>query len=853
MSLPSGLPCLVLLLAGTFLLLPHPFLIRTLLPFLLFALFACPTLLLLCSASLFLSGTASILLCLALLIGAALLFLNLPGSLLRGTTSVLLCLALLVSPTLLLLSLPGSLLRGAAGVLLCLALLIPATLLLLSFTGLLLRGTTSILLCLALFIPATLLFLGLAHFFLRGTTSILLCLALFIPATLLFLGLAHFFLRGTTGVLLRLALSTSATLLLLSLPGFLLRGTAGILLRLALFISATLLLLGLADLFLRGATGVLLRILHPLLISAARIPLWPAPLFSGRAISLLSLNILRARLRRAVPRVSLTQLFLLLTKLFRLGLLRRPQPISSWIRGAGGSRGSSRFDHVGLTIPLGLDAVDPTRLRPRFRPFLPRIPSGWCARLGRFPAIQPLIDLPVPALHRGEPVLPEFLLAHLIEFACPLLLGLFPLTTAVLEALSPFAIHAAHGPFHADILQPAGNVRRPDGRIPPRVQRGREDADRPPLLVRHTHAGTANADDRIDLDATHRPSPPDMGTKSRIARTACHRTTAQIVEIRARPGLVPEPAVVPDRKTMPPDRSSDVALLDKGEPDLGNPEIDLHAYAPAMAADAQGFRRQRCPADVAAAMTPCHPGRCPFTARHPAPASPREEHPATIVVGGPTKGFLGNPKPSAIAANPAATGIGTPAAVLHHDPGLENVTIVRRFEPIAVVIQGIVEETVVRHRLIVGFRNGLNLGFQRLLPSELLLAGGQLVLPGFEHLTLGFGIVLIGGHRHGDGFHGLHIGQGGFIDRLGILQRLPLRLQLPSLGFQRIACFLQCGNHRFGTGGRISLLGRALATSEQQRSGEDGKNRMFHRRNKVRFVRPGEGSLYSRTPSVATS
>jgi len=97
---------------------------------------------------------------------------------------------------------------------------------------------------------------------------------------------------------------------------------------------------------------------------------------------------------------------------------------------------------------------------------------------------------------------------------------------------------------------------------------------------------------------------------------------------------------------------------DRGRADLYKHERRRHRHCgPEHKTTA---RRQRRPADVAAAHTPANPSRRPLNARHPNPGIGRVIDPVAIMVTSPRPRLIALPIPAAVGPNPRAITIGTP-------------------------------------------------------------------------------------------------------------------------------------------------------------------------------------------------
>ena len=78
---------------------------------------------------------------------------------------------------------------------------------------------------------------------------------------------------------------------------------------------------------------------------------------------------------------------------------------------------------------------------------------------------------------------------------------------------------------------------------------------------------------------------------------------------------------------------------------------------------------------------PGAPARRPFRPRHPDPPTRSSKvGPSSIVVGRPAKGFIGNPRPSTVAAHPPTTRIRPPRQIAT-DGRLPNIPVFGRFKP----------------------------------------------------------------------------------------------------------------------------------------------------------------------------
>ena len=89
------------------------------------------------------------------------------------------------------------------------------------------------------------------------------------------------------------------------------------------------------------------------------------------------------------------------------------------------------------------------------------------------------------------------------------------------------------------------------------------------------------------------------------------------------------------------------------------------------------------------------------------------------MIGGPAEGFVGNPGPAVVGANPAAAGVGPPRAVLHDHDRPPDVAVIRRFKPRAVGRERVVKHSVIADR---GFLPGVIVEGDRLASGEFAVA-----------------------------------------------------------------------------------------------------------------------------------
>lgn len=73
------------------------------------------------------------------------------------------------------------------------------------------------------------------------------------------------------------------------------------------------------------------------------------------------------------------------------------------------------------------------------------------------------------------------------------------------------------------------------------------------------------------------------------------------------------------------------------------------------------WRRHGRPTDVASAVAPADPGRCPFNARNPDPAAGGIISPITVVITSPGPRFVADPIPAAIRPHPITIAVRPPA------------------------------------------------------------------------------------------------------------------------------------------------------------------------------------------------
>ena len=74
-------------------------------------------------------------------------------------------------------------------------------------------------------------------------------------------------------------------------------------------------------------------------------------------------------------------------------------------------------------------------------------------------------------------------------------------------------------------------------------------------------------------------------------------------------------------------------------------------------------RRQRCPGEIVVRGAPGHPCRRPATTRDPEPSDLLGEAPATVMVRGPAKRFIGDPRPATVGVDPATPRVGAPGLI----------------------------------------------------------------------------------------------------------------------------------------------------------------------------------------------
>src|ERR1043165_9411018 len=106
------------------------------------------------------------------------------------------------------------------------------------------------------------------------------------------------------------------------------------------------------------------------------------------------------------------------------------------------------------------------------------------------------------------------------------------------------------------------------------------------------------------------------------------------------------------------------------------------------------------PTDVAFTTPPADPCGRPLRVRHPIPAKPWIEIPATIVISGPTPGFLAGPIPTVFGIFPMTVTVGPP---IRFDSGWNPTTTVRRNDfPLPIGLQRLVK---------IGFGADLNFDY----------------------------------------------------------------------------------------------------------------------------------------------
>jgi hypothetical protein len=113
-----------------------------------------------------------------------------------------------------------------------------------------------------------------------------------------------------------------------------------------------------------------------------------------------------------------------------------------------------------------------------------------------------------------------------------------------------------------------------------------------------------------------------------------------------------------------------------------------------VAAVKSRFGREWRPADVILARAPGNPRRAPLNARHPDPADPAKPHPSPVMVGGPAKRLIRNPRPPGIAINPPTLGVGTPVTRFLGHTRLPNITVTLSFSPVAVRLELLIKHSV---------------------------------------------------------------------------------------------------------------------------------------------------------------
>ena len=144
---------------------------------------------------------------------------------------------------------------------------------------------------------------------------------------------------------------------------------------------------------------------------------------------------------------------------------------------------------------------------------------------------------------------------------------------------------------------------------------------------------------------------------------------------------------------------------------------------------AHAARRERRPADPAAARSPGDPRRPPHRARHPAPAEAGHDDPAAVVEGRPAPAPVGHPGPAELGQHPVA------ARVVGREVGADQRRVRRPDPPVAAVVDPVAvgRELVLELRVslrvvavVVAVDHGL-LGGDVLRPVDLGRVGGRLV------------------------------------------------------------------------------------------------------------------------------
>ena len=134
-------------------------------------------------------------------------------------------------------------------------------------------------------------------------------------------------------------------------------------------------------------------------------------------------------------------------------------------------------------------------------------------------------------------------------------------------------------------------------------------------------------------------------------------------------------------------RLTDVAYIDEVVVSGADIELDIHLARDGTAL-IDGFvrGRQRRPSDILVAGAPGNPSRTPFhifvTTGNPDPALTLKTRPASVVVGGPTEVFVGDPRPAYIRVGPIAVRIGSPVGIARH-VGLPAIAVIADLNPVA--------------------------------------------------------------------------------------------------------------------------------------------------------------------------
>jgi hypothetical protein len=114
-----------------------------------------------------------------------------------------------------------------------------------------------------------------------------------------------------------------------------------------------------------------------------------------------------------------------------------------------------------------------------------------------------------------------------------------------------------------------------------------------------------------------------------------------------------------------------------------------------------GFGRKGGPTHVVVVIgvAPRDPSRGPSLTWHPDPAHAIHLIPTSVVIGSPTKIFVGIPKPPAICPNPVTVRIGSPRGCRDGHVWLPDVAIVIGVKPVSILRQPIIENIIIPVRI----------------------------------------------------------------------------------------------------------------------------------------------------------